>query len=279
VLVALGSRSPMLVSATFVAAALVVLPGRPADAATVRVTAADLSFTPQTARVLLTEGEPGFPSPHAHVVWTMGDAEEHTITFDDTSLPSSGPLGPGRIHDAVLTRAGTFSYRCLIHPSMTGTVVVIAPAPTTTTTLAATTTTADAVPSSPSVSGPAVTSPPTQAPLAASTTTTRPTTATTATTGSTTTPTAPVPAGPAAFVPPVAPTGPPTVPSSLLRPTRPSTTTTTTAAVVDAQSASPSDATADGSSGPGPAPALGLLVVLVGGGAIVVARRAKEPGK
>lgn len=53
--------------------------------------------------------------------------------------------------------------------------------------------------------------------------------------------------------------------------------TTTPVVVVDAQETA-SDAATDESSGPGPALVLGLLVVLVGSGAIVVARRTKRPG-
>ena len=54
-------------------------------------------------------------------------ATEHTVTFDDPRLGSSGRLATGQAHNVVFSNPGTFGYRCTIHPAMTGTVVVTAP--------------------------------------------------------------------------------------------------------------------------------------------------------
>lgn len=112
------------------AAALVIAVGtaRPATADTVNVTIANLAFDPATATVQMTAGEPGFPEAHAHVMWTMDDSStQHTVTFENIRLASSGPLSTGQRHDANFTFSGTFPYRCTIHPNETGTVVVTPP--------------------------------------------------------------------------------------------------------------------------------------------------------
>jgi plastocyanin len=135
-----AGRAPRtrFVGAALAAAAAATAVAAPVQAETVNVTAANLAFTPASVTVGLTGNEPGFAAPHAHVVWTMADAgTEHTITFDDPKLVSSGPLGTGKGHEAVIAEAGTYPYRCTIHPSMTGTVVVT-PALATTTPAAAT---------------------------------------------------------------------------------------------------------------------------------------------
>ena len=124
-------------NAAILATAVGVAWPAPVRAETVDVTAANLAFAPASVTVGLTGNEPGFPAPHAHVVWTMADAgTQHTVTFDDPKLVSSGPLGAGTEHEVVIAVPGTYAYRCTIHPTMTGTVVVsgqaaAAPAPTT----------------------------------------------------------------------------------------------------------------------------------------------------
>ena len=47
--------------------------------------------------------------------------------FDDPGAVagSSGTLATGQTYDAVISRTGTFSYHCDIHPTMRGTVVVV----------------------------------------------------------------------------------------------------------------------------------------------------------
>jgi plastocyanin len=60
------------------------------------------------------------------VVWKNNDTVDHTVTEDGgTSGPNSGKLAPGDGYPYTFPNAGTFTYHCSLHPSMTGTVVVI----------------------------------------------------------------------------------------------------------------------------------------------------------
>lgn len=57
------------------------------------------------------------------VTWTNKDA----ITHDATSSPAlfgSGGLAQGATYSFTFANPGTYSYKCTIHPSMTGTVIV-----------------------------------------------------------------------------------------------------------------------------------------------------------
>jgi plastocyanin len=129
-----GWRLPVAVLAT---GAAVVVPAPPAQAETVNVIAANLAFSPASVTVQLTGNEPGFTALHAHVIWTMTDpSAEHTVTFEDPRLVSSERLANGRRHEAVIPMAGTFAYRCTIHPAMTGSVTVVPGPPEAATTTA-----------------------------------------------------------------------------------------------------------------------------------------------
>lgn len=55
--------------------------------------------------------------------WTNNDGIPHTVTADGGAF-GSATLNPGAIFSYTATAAGTFSYHCSIHPSMTGTVTV-----------------------------------------------------------------------------------------------------------------------------------------------------------
>lgn len=57
------------------------------------------------------------------VTWTNGDPVEHTATASDGSF-DSGTLSSGATFSRAFDDEGTFSYGCLIHPNMTGTIVV-----------------------------------------------------------------------------------------------------------------------------------------------------------
>lgn len=57
------------------------------------------------------------------VTWTNYGAEHHTVTADDSAF-TSGDLAPGERFSQTFPAAGSYTYRCRIHPSMTGTVVV-----------------------------------------------------------------------------------------------------------------------------------------------------------
>ena len=59
------------------------------------------------------------------VTWTNKDSTTHTVT--STSGPSSfdsGDLATGKSFSHTFDTAGTYNYKCSIHPNMTGTVTV-----------------------------------------------------------------------------------------------------------------------------------------------------------
>ncbi len=60
------------------------------------------------------------------VTVTNKDSTTHTWTADsgDTTTWTSPDLSPGSSFSFTFSKAGTYSYHCKIHPSMTGTVVV-----------------------------------------------------------------------------------------------------------------------------------------------------------
>ena len=57
------------------------------------------------------------------VTWTNSDSMTHTVTGDKSEF-DSGNLDSGKTFSFTFKTAGTFTYHCTIHPSMTGTVVV-----------------------------------------------------------------------------------------------------------------------------------------------------------
>ena len=64
------------------------------------------------------------------VTWTNGTALTHTAT-SDTAAWGTGNIAPGATSGAIsFPTAGTFTYHCAIHPSMTGSVIVSAAAAT-----------------------------------------------------------------------------------------------------------------------------------------------------
>jgi plastocyanin len=58
------------------------------------------------------------------VNWHNLDSIEHTATLD--GMFDSGRIPAGSAHDDAVTmsRAGTFTYHCTIHPGMVGTIIV-----------------------------------------------------------------------------------------------------------------------------------------------------------
>jgi plastocyanin len=76
--------------------------------------------------------EPGTVTVRAGdvVTWTNEGGRQHTVTADDGSF-DSGALAPTDPFATLFDRAGTFPYRCTIHPDrMSGEVVVLAAAAT-----------------------------------------------------------------------------------------------------------------------------------------------------
>jgi plastocyanin len=62
-------------------------------------------------------------SVNTTITWTNKDGVAHTVT-STTGLFDSGGINPNGTYSRQFTTTGSFPYRCTIHPSMTGTVVV-----------------------------------------------------------------------------------------------------------------------------------------------------------
>ena len=60
----------------------------------------------------------------AAVTWVNGDNTAHTATANDGMTFNSGILAAGGRFTFTFQNAGTFPYRCTIHPNMVGTVMV-----------------------------------------------------------------------------------------------------------------------------------------------------------
>lgn len=72
----------------------------------------NFAFSPQS--VTVTVG--------TKVTWTNNDSVTHTVTADGGAFNQM--LAPGSTFSFTFTKAGTYSYHCSIHPSMTATIVV-----------------------------------------------------------------------------------------------------------------------------------------------------------
>ncbi len=82
---------------------------------TVNVSIVDFAFNPKTITV----------SVGTTVQWTNNGGAPHTVTSTSGSPAfDSGTLSSGETFRHTFTTAGEFSYRCSIHPSMTGKVIV-----------------------------------------------------------------------------------------------------------------------------------------------------------
>lgn len=57
------------------------------------------------------------------ITWTNKDAVPHTVT-SDSGVFDSGTISTNGTFSFTFTSAGTYSYHCVIHPSMTATVKV-----------------------------------------------------------------------------------------------------------------------------------------------------------
>jgi plastocyanin len=72
-------------------------------------------FTPNTITVVL--------GINNTVMWTNEDTAPHTVTANDGSF-GSDYLSQGASYIWTFTKAGVYEYHCIIHPWMTGTVIV-----------------------------------------------------------------------------------------------------------------------------------------------------------
>ncbi|HVW34480.1 MAG TPA: plastocyanin/azurin family copper-binding protein [Acidimicrobiia bacterium] len=112
-------------TSVLVAALFAVLPGavggRPVSAATARVEAGDLRFTPPRLEIAVGDT----------VEWDATD-DSHTVTARDGSFDSSsrGLMGEGDFFRHRFRAPGTYAYFCRVHGSrgMQGTIVVVDPA-------------------------------------------------------------------------------------------------------------------------------------------------------
>ena len=59
------------------------------------------------------------------VTWTNGDGVGHTATADQGAF-DTGTIAGGASDSITFDQAGTFAYHCTVHPTMTGTITVVA---------------------------------------------------------------------------------------------------------------------------------------------------------
>ncbi|RDS85538.1 cupredoxin domain-containing protein [Dyella psychrodurans] len=60
----------------------------------------------------------------AYVVWVNRDEEPHVVTSAGALFTPSKALDTGDTHVVTLSRPGTYTYYCSIHPMMVGTIIV-----------------------------------------------------------------------------------------------------------------------------------------------------------
>jgi plastocyanin len=58
------------------------------------------------------------------VTFTNQDSTAHTATSKESGVFESGPIETGKSAKVILNTSGTFTYYCLFHPFMKGTIVV-----------------------------------------------------------------------------------------------------------------------------------------------------------
>jgi plastocyanin len=58
------------------------------------------------------------------VTWVNNDNTAHTATSNDNATFNSGAIPPGGQFTMTFNTAGSFPYRCTLHPNMVGTVTV-----------------------------------------------------------------------------------------------------------------------------------------------------------
>jgi plastocyanin len=79
----------------------------------VKIEISGFAFNPATVTIKVGET----------VTWTNQDGAVHTVVADDNSWTSDS-LGQGASFSHTFDTAGTFTYRCGVHPAMKGTVIV-----------------------------------------------------------------------------------------------------------------------------------------------------------
>ncbi|MDP9046755.1 MAG: cupredoxin family copper-binding protein [Bacteroidota bacterium] len=77
------------------------------------VSIVNMAFSPDTLKI----------KAGTTVSWMNNDGMAHTVT-SDVSLFNSGNMAVGVTYKYTFSAAGTYSYHCAIHPTMTGVVAV-----------------------------------------------------------------------------------------------------------------------------------------------------------
>jgi len=78
------------------------------------VNIADMAFSPSTLTISVGDT----------VTWTNNDSVAHTVVSTDNGPLNSGNLNKSASYSYTFTQAGTYTYKCSYHPSMTGTITV-----------------------------------------------------------------------------------------------------------------------------------------------------------
>ncbi|MEA3143682.1 MAG: hypothetical protein QOG31_1006 [Thermoplasmata archaeon] len=78
------------------------------------VSISNFKFTPATLSISVGD----------RVTWTNNDTPDHTATGSGDNAFDSGTIHTGAHFTQPFEKAGTYSYHCAIHASMTGTVIV-----------------------------------------------------------------------------------------------------------------------------------------------------------
>jgi plastocyanin len=135
----LTRRSKRLTLVAMALVVAVVLPNA-VSAATIEVSIIDFDFVPREVRI----------APGDTVLWRNNGMAPHTATHCVRNTPQSpcnpplfdtGQLNTGQTFSSTFPTPGTFPYICLIHPFMTGVVIVAADGTTTSSTSTSTSTT------------------------------------------------------------------------------------------------------------------------------------------
>ncbi len=96
-------------------------PRQPAPGATVQADIKLFKYQPDPLEIAVG----------ASVVWTNQDTAPHTVTHGTYvkrgGVFDSGTLGQGQSFAFTFDRAGNYTYTCIIHPEMVGTVKVVGP--------------------------------------------------------------------------------------------------------------------------------------------------------
>lgn len=77
------------------------------------VTIQNMAFSPATLTVKVGD----------KVTWTNQDSVGHSATADDNSF-DTGVIAQGQSGSTTFSKAGTYTYHCKVHPSMTATIIV-----------------------------------------------------------------------------------------------------------------------------------------------------------